>query len=339
VDLPGKEDKIMALRDEEIESSMPPTRLEWNEGAKALMKKIPFFVRKSAVRGIEEYARARGVTLIDESVVAGARAEREQGSMSSQQAGAVTQSSSATMTQPQQEAEKKEPPVKRQFVSFMFYKVDPAWRRLPPSEREQGKKEFTAVVDEYSRDKKIIVVPYSTVGTRCDCDFVLWRISYSLEAIQELSARLLATKVGHYLHTPYAYLAMTKRSVYVDKIHPEHEEQRLRIIPGKMKYLFVYPFVKTPEWYLLTKHARQGMMDEHIEVGTKYPSVKLNTAYSFGLDDPEFVVAFETDKPEDFLDLVMELRETQGRLYTQLDTPIFTCIRKNLPEALDLLGG
>ena len=106
-----------------------------------------------------------------------------------------------------------------------------------------------------------------------------------------------------------------------------------------MKYLFVYPFVKTPEWYLLTKHARQGMMDEHIVVGTKFPSVKLNTTYSFGLDDPEFVVAFETDKPEDFLDLVMELRETQGRLYTLRDTPIFTCISKSLQNMLDLLGG
>jgi chlorite dismutase len=184
-----------------------------------------------------------------------------------------------------------------------------------------------------------MIYGYSTVGTRGDCDFMMWRISYSLESIQDLTARLLATQLGHYLHTPYAYLAMTKRSVYVDKLNPEHEEQRLRIIPGKMKYLFVYPFVKTPEWYLLTKHARQGMMDEHIEVGTKFPSVKLNTTYSFGLDDQEFVVAFETEKPEDFLDLVMELRETQGRLYTLRDTPIFTCIRKPLQEMLDLLGG
>lgn len=238
-----------------------------------------------------------------------------------------------------QEAEKKPGQPKRQFVSFMFYKVDPLWRRLPPSEREQGKKEFIAVVDECVKDREIIVCCYSTTGTRADCDFMLWRISYSLEAIQNFTARLLATKLGQYLHTPYSYLAMTKRSVYVDKLNPEHEEQRLKIVPGKMKYLFVYPFVKTPEWYLLTKHARQGMMDEHIEVGTRFPSVKLNTAYSFGLDDPEFVVAFETDYPEDFLDLVMALRETQGRLYTQLDTPIFTCITKSLPDALNLLGG
>lgn len=330
----------MRSRDEEIESSMPQTQLEWNEPAKTLMKRVPFFVRKSAVRSIEDYARSQGITLIDENVVAKARALKEQGAMAGQEAEASKQSQQVPpMTGEAPQPEKKEPAVKRQFVSFMFYKVDPAWRRLPSSEREQGKKEFIAVVEEYTRDRRVMVMGYSTVGTRGDCDFMLWRISYSLETIQQLTAKLLATKLGQYLHTPYAYLAMTKRSVYVDKINPEHEEQRLRIIPGKMKYLFVYPFVKTPEWYLLTKHARQGMMDEHIEVGTKFPSVKLNTTYSFGLDDPEFVVAFETDKPEDFLDLVMELRETQGRLYTLRDTPIFTCIRKDHAEVLDLLGG
>lgn len=337
----------MRAKDDDLESSMPQTQLEWNEAAKALMKKVPFFVRKSAVRSIEEYARSHGLHLIDERVVAQARIAREQGAMASREAGPDSQSSTAVDTQPSDstpqtqtaQAQQKEPSVKRQYVSFMFYKVDPAWRRLTPSEREQSKKEFTGVVEEYSRSKQVMVLSYSTVGTRADCDFMLWRISYSLEAIQEFTAKLMATQLGHYLHTPYSYLAMTKRSVYVDKINPEHEEQRLRIVPGKMNYLFVYPFVKTPEWYLLTKHARQGMMDEHIEVGTRYPSVKLNTTYSFGLDDQEFVVAFETDKPEDFLDLVMDLRETQGRLYTLRDTPIFTCISKSIQDTLDLLGG
>jgi chlorite dismutase len=132
---------------------------------------------------------------------------------------------------------------------------------------------------------------------------------------------------------------MTKRSVYVDKISPEHGESRTQIVPAQSKFLFVYPFVKTRGWYLMTKPARQGIMDEHIQVGSRYMSVKLNTTYSFGLDDQEFVVAFETDKAEDFLDLVMELRETEGSRYTQRDTPTLTCIRKTLQETLDSLGG
>src|SRR2546425_2429540 len=142
------------------------------------------------------------------------------------------------------------------------------------------------------------------------------------------------------LSTPYSYLAMTKRSIYVDHhTHDNQESKRLTIVPGKSKYIFVYPFLKTRGWFLLTKAARQGMMDEHIEVGHRFPSVKLNTTYSFGLDDQEWVVAFESDKPEDFLDLVMALRETEGSRYTLRDTPIFTCVHKSLKEALDTLGG
>ena len=229
-------------------------------------------------------------------------------------------------------------PVKRQFVNFAFYKIDPAWRRLPEDERTRGKQEFVRVVEEYT--SRVIVIPYTMVGIRGDCDIMLWRISYELELFQEMTSKLLATGLGKYLSTPYSYLAMTKRSIYVDHhVHENQESKRLTIVPGKGKYIFVYPFVKTREWFLLTKAARQGMMDEHIEVGHRFPSVKLNTTYSFGLDDQEWVVAFETDKPEDFLDLVMALRETEGSRYTLRDTPIFTCLHKSLKEALDTLGG
>lgn len=227
---------------------------------------------------------------------------------------------------------------RRQYVNFAFYKVDPAWRRLPAEDRKRGKCQFIDVVKSYESD--VIVIPYSLVGIRGDCDFMLWRISYELPKFQEMTAQLLATELGRYLSTPYSYLSMTKRSVYVDKhVHEDQEGRRLRLVPGKFKYLFVYPFVKNKAWYRLTKHARQGMMDEHIEIGHKYPTVRLNTTYSFGLDDQEFVVAFESDRPDHFLDLVMELRHSEATSYTLRDTPIFTCIHRELPEVLDLLGG
>ncbi|MDE3225970.1 MAG: chlorite dismutase family protein, partial [Nitrospirota bacterium] len=211
-------------------------------------------------------------------------------------------------------------------------------RRLPEEERTRGKQEFARVVEEYAG--KVIVIPYTLVGIRGDCDFMLWRIGYELELFQEMMSKLLTTGVGKYMSTPYSYLSMTKRSIYVDHhVHEGQESKRLQVIPGKSKYIFVYPFVKTREWYLLTKAARQGMMDEHIEIGHRYPSVKLNTTYSFGLDDQEFVVAFESDKPEDFLDLVMELRLAEASRYTERDTPIFSCIMKSLKEMLDTLGG
>jgi chlorite dismutase len=227
---------------------------------------------------------------------------------------------------------------KRQYVHFCFYKLDPAWRCLPSAEREQGKRELIAVIEAFS--SRGIVIPYSLVGLRAEVDLMLWRISYELEAFQEMSAQISATGLGKYLTPVYAYLAMTKRSTYVDKhTHEGQESKRLTIVPGESKYLFVYPFVKTRAWYMLPKADRQRMMDTHISVGHKFPTVKINTSYSFGLDDAEFVLSFESDAPNDFLDLVMALRETEASPYTERDTPIFTCIRKNIKDALNDLGG
>lgn len=238
----------------------------------------------------------------------------------------------------QQSQQSPQQPPRRQYCNFVFYRVDPAWRRLSEDERTRGKQEFIRAVEEYQG--KVMVIPYTTVGIRPETDIMLWRISYELELFQEMSSKVLASGLGKYLSTPYSYLSMTKRSIYVDNhSHEGQESKRLTIVPGRSKYIFVYPFLKTREWFLLTKAARQGMMDEHIEVGHRFPSVKLNTTYSFGLDDQEWVVAFESDKPEDFLDLVMALRETEGSRYTLRDTPIFTCIKKSLKEVLDTLGG
>ncbi len=229
--------------------------------------------------------------------------------------------------------------LKRQYVNFVFFKVDPAWRRLPAAERENGKVQFCKVATEWGTSGRMNVLAYSTVGMRADADIMLWRICYNLEELQEMTTALLATPLGHYLHTPHSLLSMTKRSTYI--IEHQHEGQmdsRGTLQPGKYKYLFVYAFVKSRQWYRMSLPARQGMMNEHIAIGHKYPSVKLNTTYSFGLDDQEFVVAFESDKPEDFLDLVMELRESEASLYTVRDTPIFTCLLKDIKSTLDTLG-
>jgi len=226
----------------------------------------------------------------------------------------------------------------RQFVNFLFYKVDPQWRFLSDEKRRQGKERFLEVVEAFS--PRVLVVSYTTLGIRADADMMLWRISEDLDLFSEMSAQFLGTGLGNYLRTAYSYLSMTKTSVYVSEHQHEGQEgTRVRLVaPGQKRYLFVYPFVKTRDWYRLDVKTRQEMMNQHIRVGHKYPSVKLNTTYSFGLDDQEFVVAFESDKPGDFVDLVMDLRETEASSYTARDVPTFTCIRKSLREILDALG-
>jgi len=225
----------------------------------------------------------------------------------------------------------------RQVVSFCFYKLDPEWRRLPRATKYAHTAELASAVKVCS--KKLMVRTYSLVGLKADVDFLIWRVGSRLEELQAMSAAVRQTAMAGYLAMPYSYLSMTKRSTYVDKLDPDHQDRRRFITPANAKYLFVYPFVKTREWYQLPFEQRQAMMDQHIVVGNKYPSVRLHTTYSFGLDDQEFVVAFETEQPQDFLDLVMELRETKGSVFTLRDTPIFSCVAKPFPEILHDLGG
>jgi chlorite dismutase len=228
------------------------------------------------------------------------------------------------------------PDIKQQFVNYLFFKVDPAWRRLPATERARGRAEFAAAVNDWKQ--KCLIIPFTTVGTRGDTDFFLWRISEKLEDFTGMSTALLNTGLGQWCATPHSFLGMTKRSMYVDKHeHAGSEGRRGRVVPGQNKYIFVYPFWKTTDWYQLPKEDRQRMMNVHIETGHRYPGIKINTTYSFGLDDPEFVVAFEGDNPNEFLDLVMEMREHEVRRYTLRDTPILTGIRGSIEEVLATL--
>lgn len=225
----------------------------------------------------------------------------------------------------------------RQLVGFSFYRVDPAWRRLPRATRTKQGGELLAVLHAHA--KRLMVMTYSLAGLKADVDFLIWRVGAQLEDVQSIAVAIGQTEMGGYLTTPYTYLSMTKRSTYVDKLDPDHPDKRRFITPARSKYLFIYPFVKTTDWYQLPFPQRQAMMDEHIVLGNKYPSVKIHTTYSFGLDDQEFVLAFETDSPKDFLDLVMEMRESKARPYTLRDTPIFTCVSKPFQDIVQEIGG
>jgi len=229
-------------------------------------------------------------------------------------------------------------PSQRYYIKYTFYKLDPQWRRLPKKERDAGLAEFQGIVESFSDEMRINT--YNLQGMRGDADFMFWQITQRIESLQEMAVKLSNSPLGVHLSTPYSYLAMTKRSPYVEQHRHEGQEGASpRPRPKGTKYLFVYPFVKTRPWYRLSKEERQRMMNEHFAVGHKYPAVKINTAYSFGLDDQEFMLSFETDNPGDFLDLVTDLRESEASAYTLRDTPIFTCINQELRDILNSLGG
>ncbi len=227
----------------------------------------------------------------------------------------------------------------RQFLNYAFFKLDPAFRRLSPQVKAEAKAELARSCQSWldsPKERGRILRSYSLVGTRGDADLMLWRIAFSLEDFNAAQAALNRTVLGGYLSQPYSLLSLQKRSQYVNRI--EGSGHGLEILPGQGKYLFVYPFIKTRPWYGLSPHARQGMMDEHILASGPFKGVRLNTSYSYGIDDQEFVVAFDSDYPQEFVDLVGRLRYTEASGYTLRDTPMFSCLRKELSEALDDLA-
>ncbi len=215
-------------------------------------------------------------------------------------------------------------------MKYTFLQVDPAWRRLPDAERAAHKREFIAACEDFASER--LLRAFSTVGTRGDADLMLLTQATNLERIHEFHVVLAQSGLMKWCTQPYSFLAMTKPSEYSD-------ESRLEVRPAHGKYLFVYPFVKTREWYALPPDQRWTIMQEHIKVGREYPDIDLNTSYSFGLDDQEFVVAFEGDDPSRFLDLVQRLRTTEASRYTKRDTPTFTCIAASVERALGALDG
>jgi chlorite dismutase len=218
----------------------------------------------------------------------------------------------------------------RQFVKYTFLKVAPEWRRLDADERARHKREVIAACEDFASER--LLRAFSLVGTRGDADLLLLSQAANLERIHEFHVVLAQSGLMAWCEIPYSFLAMTKPSEYSD-------ESRLEVRPQHSKYLFVYPFVKTREWYALDPKERWRIMQDHIRMGREYPSIDLNTSYSFGLDDQEFVVAFEGDEPAVFLDLVQRLRTTESSSYTLRDTPTFTCLAMSVERALNALDG
>jgi chlorite dismutase len=221
-----------------------------------------------------------------------------------------------------------------QYVSYRFARVDPAWRRLPVEERAAMKDAYAEVVEEWQGRMEIL--PYSLVGVRPDADFFLWLLTERYEDLRDLATDLNATPLAGWLETPYSYLASTLSSKYFER---DPKRPPRRIVPRKAPYLVVYPFVKVRPWYSLPLEDRTRAMQEHAEVGSRFVTVTNHTTYSFGIDDQEFMTAFECEEPVDFLHLMMTLRETEASRYTERDTPIFVGILEDIRAILDSLDG
>jgi len=174
-------------------------------------------------------------------------------------------------------------------------------------------------------------------STQYDVDLIIW----SALVVQDKEDPAVFFKKLTKAMTPYRHLIEQKDSLWGFTRPSQYSKARSRqeIDPfsdERKPYLIIYPFSKTTEWYLMSREARQGMMNEHIRIGKQYEDISQLLLYSFGLQNQEFVVVYETDDLTRFSDLVNELRDTEARRYTLRDTPLHTAIYHRAEETLAL---
>jgi chlorite dismutase len=219
------------------------------------------------------------------------------------------------------------------YANFWVYAVDRSWRLQTNEEKEAAREEFACLIERAQAEGVGVRGVYSLAGLRHDADLIVWVVTTDLDAMQRLAVAINASSLGRYLDSRYTYLGVALGTRYTS----DHAPAFVKGIPPK-RYLSVYPFVKTHEWYQLPFDERRQTMAEHGRLGREYPEILTNTVSSFGIADHEFVVAFEADDVAEMVRMVEHLRPAASRPFTKLDTPIFLGVRKEIGEALADLG-
>ena len=222
--------------------------------------------------------------------------------------------------------------MERQFVNFMFFRINPEWRKLDAETKIYSKASFRSVFNNYRDD--FLLFCYSLIGFDSKADMMFWRIGTSLDRVQDMTAQLYRTNLGSYLETPDNYLSVTKRMMFTG----EPSDGRFKVQAGTAKYHFVYPCSKHRDWHEMSDADRDVMIEENFMVGKKFPNIKIHLTHAFGFNDHDYLISFETDEPKDFLALAEELRQTPASSYTLRGMPIYTCRQRMLMECLNALG-
>lgn len=219
------------------------------------------------------------------------------------------------------------------FTAFWLYQRHESWKTLDDATFERGRDELETLLTHPGQDVTVRGV-YSTLGLRADVDLIVWAHAERLDMLQGLAIAIDGTMLGGHLTLRQSYIGVGGMSQY----DPDHGPAFVKGIPPK-RYLSVYPFTKTPDWYLVEYPERRRLMVEHGEMGREFPEILTNTVNSFGIQDQEFVVALEDDDPHQLVKMVQRLRAAEVRKWTALDTPIFLGDRKPAGAVLNDIRG
>lgn len=219
---------------------------------------------------------------------------------------------------------------------FCTYRCTERFWSLAPEDRRGEAREWLGRLAEASDALEL----YLTAGVESSSDVMVWATGRAPDTADPGSfflRRARAEAPHRTLFEPVHVLwGLTRPSEYSRAAKSAQEIDPFA--DARAPYLVVYPFSKTASWYLMGREARQGMMNEHIRIGKQYRDITQLLLYSFGLQDQEFVVVYETDDLALFSKLVYDLRDTEARGYTSLDTPLHTGVRLDAEAWLETLG-
>lgn len=332
-------------------------KIPWTDDAQALLKKVPFFIRKNVEREAEEYARAHEMSRVEASVIVRIKASKgdrpeagESGSASvaaeeavpapvsrneAPQPSAVFSSSQPEMSSRASEPAAAPAPVRtspssslagREFASFVILRIDPEWRKVHPAEVGHGKKEFADVVRSF--ESQLASGSYSLVGLSGMGDVLLWRVGINLGLLQEMTGKLLSSYLGRYLTVEKSFLGFLGDGA-----------ARAPFVPKKSKFIHVRPLTRSQDWHQLADFIRSGIEKERSNVLQRFPGVRVTLASSYGLDESDLLMIMESDSAEMIVDLNQALQEIQENRFVETTCRGITGIFRPLGDVLDMLGG
>jgi chlorite dismutase len=217
------------------------------------------------------------------------------------------------------------------YTLYPVFKASPALRtELSDADDRRDAVQEIENLDKAWEGRVDVRGTYSTVGFRADADLMRWLVGSSPQDLQRFVVEFRRTRAGRLLDLSWSFMGAVKPAEFT----PDHQPEFVKGTPPET-FLCVYPFVRTPEWYLLPPEERSELLREHGMLGRDFPEVLANTTSGFGLGDWEWILAFEAERAESLVDVIRALRNTRARLYTKVETPFVTGIRKTVADALD----
>jgi hydrogen peroxide-dependent heme synthase len=217
------------------------------------------------------------------------------------------------------------------YALYPVFSADPALREAlaDPDDRARAVTEIEELIASW-KDTIEVRGTYSTVGFRADADLMLWLVGPTPEAVQHALVEFRRTEVGGFCDLTWTFMGVVKPAEFTSDHAPAFVKGEP---PGT--YVCVYPFVRTPEWYLLPREERGEYLREHGVLGREFPDVLANTTSGFGLGDWEWILAFEAEELDSIVECIRRLRDTKARLFTKEEVPFVTGIRKDVSSLID----